>query len=520
MNGEWQFDLTAAPDDHAGDVLSAWPSWPVLLPRRDEIRESRFDPAALLWADTDVFRDPFANSARVLAGIRGTLRRRRPLAGAEGEFLELCDRAAASAPPAVAVVWSDPLAYHWTRVAYQLLGACLAGAPVPRPVAPYCEGLGAADASRALALHLDRFKAFALGVAVLTGTDRPFARPLRVALPFAIPGTRRALEGEGTAEVEGFTDGRLRLKADGENWALAPSGYSGDPAPVRLRPGVVVQHDGYELLVQPAAFNVPGLEIGAPVLRAGRPFHERHAPLLEAGLGRVARYAPETFAGFRRAVRLAGLKPRDWGGFDDMSDPELPGSFVASVTLNPLEFGDHLVHEFQHNRLSFIEEYGPLFDSAPGGTDYYSPWRDKPRALYGVFHGVYVFVAVCRYWLNVHAAADTGPADRAYAVDRLLRLPRQLALAVGMLSRHARLTPMGRAILGQLGRDADAVRREVGRASLPADAPALKVAEDGTYAPEFKREDGRPITVRECLREHLRRNDTAGQCAGLADDVL
>src|SRR6185436_7164280 len=121
-------------------------------------------------------------------------------------------------------------------------------------------------------------------------------------------------------------------------------------------------------------------------------------------------------------------------------------SFIASVVYNPLEMADHFIHEFQHNRLSFIEECGPLFEPSAEAERCYSPWRDKPRALYGLFHGVYVFVAVCRYWLQVFLANDVGPSDRNYVVDRLVRLPRQLALGVGVLRRYARLTPLGRAI--------------------------------------------------------------------------
>ena len=70
-------------------------------------------------------------------------------------------------------------------------------------------------------------------------------------------------------------------------------------------------------------------------------------------------------------------------------------------------------------------------------TAYTSPWRDKPRGLYGIFHGVYVFLAVARYWLDVFTSGRGDASQRAYAVDRLLRLPMQLALAVGVLERHA-----------------------------------------------------------------------------------
>jgi hypothetical protein len=282
----------------------------------------------------------------------------------------------------------------------------------------------------------------------------------------------------------------------------------------------VVRSGTWELVISPHGFNVPGLDVGEPALRAGLDYHHRHAGLLEQALALVQRLAPDIFARFP-LIRIAGLKPRTWGNYDDYSHPELPGSFIASVIHNPLELADHLIHEFQHNRLSCVEETGPLFDAARGDAvgdcRYYSPWRDKPRALYGLFHGVYVFVAVCRYWLGVHRCGEGRPADRAYVVDRLLRLPRQLALAVSVLRRFAHLTPLGQAILGQLARDVQQLRDEIGRAGLPADAPAFRAIEDGSYLPETGTTDGRPLTVREALADHLRRNDVHHQCTGLLD---
>jgi HEXXH motif-containing protein len=164
------------------------------------------------------------------------------------------------------------------------------------------------------------------------------------------------------------------------------------------------------------------LEVAKPVVQAGLEFQRQHVALLERGLGNVERYARDIFQHFRRFICLAALKPRAWGGYDDFSHPELPGSFLASVIDHPLEMADHLIHEFQHNRLSLIEESGPLFDSDYGDAEadarFFSPWRDKPRALYGVFHGVYVFIAVLRYWLAVYRANDTSSSDRRYVIDR------------------------------------------------------------------------------------------------------
>src|SRR6185436_18800016 len=91
------------------------------------------------------------------------------------------------------------------------------------------------------------------------------------------------------------------------------------------------RHAGFDLPLSPHAFAHLGLETAEPVLRAGLEFHQRHVSIVEQALGNMHRYAPSTFDRFSEGIRLAALKPRTWGGYDDFSHPELPGSFLASV---------------------------------------------------------------------------------------------------------------------------------------------------------------------------------------------
>jgi hypothetical protein len=170
--------------------------------------------------------------------------------------------------------------------------------------------------------------------------------------------------------------------------------------------------------------------------------------------------------------------------------------------------------------LSFIEECGPLFDTGDDATGYYSPWRDNARSLYGVFHGVYVFLGVYSYWRAVHDADAIEPVVRDYAVDRVVRLPLQLELARRVLERHARLAPLGRTLLDQLGRDIHTLRAAATRDGLPVDAPAFVATQDGTYMREASRVTGRLLSVREAVAEHAAHHEAASQCAGLIDDLV
>jgi hypothetical protein len=121
-----------------------------------------------------------------------------------------------------------------------------------------------------------------------------------------------------------------------------------------------------------------------------------------------------------------------------------------------------------------------------------------------VFHGVYVFLGVHEYWQCIDAQ-DLGDDRGAYARDQVARIPLQLALAVDVLERHAALTPFGAAILAELSRAVDHVQAEV--TLDPAAIPAFVVREaDGGFARQHAHGDGRALSVRDAVDEHLARH--------------
>ena len=258
----------------------------------------------------------------------------------------------------------------------------------------------------------------------------------------------------------------------------------------------------YQVRVTPEPFAVPDWPLAEPALAAGPSYHAAHVGLVEDTLATLAGAVPGTFDAFTRIIRVIGLKPRDAGGYDDFSNPELPGTFVASVRPDPIVLADHFVHELQHNKLSFVEELGALFDDARPAGRCYSPWRDDHRSPYGVFHGVYVFLGVHEYWVSVDAQDLEGERG-AFARDQVARIPLQLALAVDVLERHAPLTAFGADILAELARAVEQVRVET--TVDAADVPAYVALEaEGGFARQCS-PDGRTLSVREAVDEHLAR---------------
>jgi HEXXH motif-containing protein len=258
----------------------------------------------------------------------------------------------------------------------------------------------------------------------------------------------------------------------------------------------------YRVRVTPEPFAVPDWPLAEPALAAGPSYHAAHVGLVEDTLATLAAAVPGSFDAFTRIIRVIGLKPREAGGYDDFSNPELPGTFVASVRPEPIVLADHFVHELQHNKLSFVEELGALFDDARPAGRCYSPWRDDHRSPYGVFHGVYVFLGVHEYWASIDAQ-DLAGERGAFARDQVARIPLQLALAVDVLERHAPLTAFGAEILAELARAVEQVRTET--TVDPADVPAYVALEaEGGFARQCA-SDGRALSVREAVDEHLAR---------------
>ncbi|PSL52865.1 HEXXH motif-containing protein [Saccharothrix carnea] len=145
-------------------------------------------------------------------------------------------------------------------------------------------------------------------------------------------------------------------------------------------------------------------------------------------------YATEVSAG------LTSLVPLDPGsGVVGASSAIAFGAVALSARASAAEFAETLVHELQHSKLNAVLELVHLHDD---GTvkRHYAPWRDDPRPLTGVLHGLYAFISVVEFW---HGRA---PASFALA----LRV-RQLRLALDSLDT-SRLTAAGKLLVDAVSR--------------------------------------------------------------------
>jgi HEXXH motif-containing protein len=132
---------------------------------------------------------------------------------------------------------------------------------------------------------------------------------------------------------------------------------------------------------------------------------------------------------------------------------DLIGVIHLSPALNHVVLAEAVVHEFYHNVLNIVMVTEPLLNA---GTDemFYSPWRNDPRPLYGLFHAIYVFSGVAQFYAAVELVLAPGELCRL-AQRKRARLHLQLRVAVAQV-REESLSQTGKNILETIGRELDA----------------------------------------------------------------
>jgi hypothetical protein len=147
-----------------------------------------------------------------------------------------------------------------------------------------------------------------------------------------------------------------------------------------------------------------------------------------------ADYAAELSAGLTSVVPLD-----ESSGVVGSSSATAFGAVALSARGSAAEFAETLVHELQHSKLNAVLELVHLHDD--GRTKrHYAPWRDDPRPLTGLLHGLYAFVSVAEFW--------HGQAPGSFALA--LRV-RQLRLALDNVDT-GRLTEDGRRLVAAVSR--------------------------------------------------------------------
>jgi HEXXH motif-containing protein len=269
-------------------------------------------------------------------------------------------------------------------------------------------------------------------------------------LPATPPGT--AITLDVPARAEGYT-----FPMAGARFALAPGDrlrHAIDGRIVHERP------DGTAVPSDATTRPIPG-HPGAALLLADDATlfhddyrhkivpHSEHANQLAGRIGSaldlIDALAPALALRMNRMVR--------WYVPIGSDDLRVHNSFTASMLLgvvflsdaySSLRLAEAMVHEYHHNQLFALMAGEELFDEVDGAI-WYSPWREDPRPLTGLFHALYVFANVWNFLQRALEEAAFAPIRDEIAED-CVRLRWQLAIGLDQVPMH-RIFPVGREIL-------------------------------------------------------------------------
>ncbi|MEU4768031.1 HEXXH motif-containing putative peptide modification protein [Actinosynnema sp. NPDC023794] len=154
------------------------------------------------------------------------------------------------------------------------------------------------------------------------------------------------------------------------------------------------------------------------------------------------RYAEELSVGL---MSLAPLTRE--GKLVGASSASAFGAIALCEKASADELADALVHELQHSKLNAVLECVSLH-----GTDevdyFYAPWRDDPRPLNSVLHGIYAFTSVVEFWRARRGLVSEGRAAKADYAFVLRAL--QVRMAIEDIASTAQLNHWGQIFLEKL----------------------------------------------------------------------
>lgn len=130
-------------------------------------------------------------------------------------------------------------------------------------------------------------------------------------------------------------------------------------------------------------------------------------PLLDEALGILHAWRPAIAAELRkicRSVQFIRDPSADPDKLVSFSDNVVPGALYVSVTqraelIDAYDLADSLLHEYRHQKLYLLERIAPTVE--PTNRKVVSPWRQDLRPPSGLFHAIFVFVELRRFWKHV-----------------------------------------------------------------------------------------------------------------------
>ncbi|MPY32583.1 hypothetical protein FNH09_15265 [Streptomyces adustus] len=215
-------------------------------------------------------------------------------------------------------------------------------------------------------------------------------------------------------------------------------------------PRDVVLHDMGPYRVQGDAWDRPD----PPPAPGWEEATRRWTELIERAWPLLARVDPggaeDVSACLRSIEPLPPARPFRWhsatmeDGMGGMAASQPTGAEPAAAA----QFAAVLTHEAQHSKLSALLHMYSLH-TADVTHRFYVPWRDDPRPLRGVLHGIYAFTGVARFWRG-HLLNGCGHEEEGLAAFEFALRRRQLMFVLPGLVHDSCLTALGRRLVERL----------------------------------------------------------------------
>ncbi|MFG2002169.1 HEXXH motif domain-containing protein [Spirillospora sp. NPDC048911] len=133
------------------------------------------------------------------------------------------------------------------------------------------------------------------------------------------------------------------------------------------------------------------------------------------------------------------------------------GSIAMSLPPDEHAMAVTLAHELQHTKLGALMDIVPLV-LPDDGSRHYAPWRDDPRPIGGLLHGVYAHLGIAGFWRRQRAHERGETALRAHT--EFARWRDASALGARTLASSGRLTDAGELFVAEMTRTLRTWRRE------------------------------------------------------------
>jgi HEXXH motif-containing protein len=414
----------------------------------DSLAEGRFDRDALA-----VLRS--AERSRRLLLLREVLKVARARDDATGPLRPVSEawamllRAYHAAPDLVEGMLADPQTGTWVAHVLRRLR-------------------GSSDDTAPLWFHVGQLHAFAVSAAIRTGVRGDMTIPVRRgdALLPTLGCLRRLPERTAWDHADVGVGNAVRIRCAGRTVEWDPRSADGVPDwfPSRSLKSV---SDDLRLTV--------ALDDLAPYRWLDNPIRPEPLDGMDAGWWQALLddawrllVADHRDRARELAAGMTSLTPRPaapWFRPHSTSVEDGFGGAILSMPFESAQFAVTLVHEFQHSVLNGLRHLAPLVQGADPPVGY-AAWRDDPRPVEGLLHGIFAFTAVAEFWA-VRRVRAPGLADFEFALWRC-----QTRKVLGAVRDSPVLTAAGRRLIAGI-----ATRfRRLDSQAVPADTLAAAEA--------------------------------------------